>query len=115
MKDCGLCARAGLEPQPITEAGGATDRGTDDVRASSGARHLRRIEDEGPNHAVDPARVELGVVEVIGVIERDSLWLRDAGDDADLMPKAVELVDRVVAERIDEDVAGPTDEHVIGR
>ena len=31
------------------------------------------------------------------------------------MPLAVELVDRVVSERIDEDVAGATDDHVIGR
>ena len=43
------------------------------------------------------------------------MWLLDAGNDADLMPLAVELVDGVVAERVDEDVPAPTDEHVIGR
>src|SRR5439155_4318018 len=110
-----LQARPGLKSQPMSEAGGSTDHGTDAVRATSGARHLGWIEDEGPDHAVDAPDVELGVVEVIGIIERDSLWLLDAGDDADLMPLAVELVDRVVSERIDEDVAGATDDHVIGR
>src|SRR4029077_8111260 len=84
-------------------------------RAARGACHPGCVEDEGPDHAIDPAGVELSVGEVVGVIERDALWLLNAGDDADLMALRVELVDGVVAERVDEDVATPTNEHIIGR
>src|SRR6202165_1056745 len=91
------------------------DGRTDDVGASSGARHRGRIKDEGADDAIVSASIELGVVEVIGVIERDSQGLLNACDDADLMTLGVELVDGVVAERIDEDMAGATDKNVIGR
>ena len=80
-----------------------------------GACHLGRIEDKGPDDAIDAAGIELCVVQVVTVIECDALWLLNAGDDADLMALPVELVDGVVPERVDEDVPAPADKNIIGR
>src|SRR5713226_1069755 len=99
----------------MAESGGPTDDRTDDIAPPRGARDFRWIEDEAPNHAVDAAGIELGVVKVVSIVERDALGLLDAGENADLVALAIQLVDGVVPERVDKDVPASTDEHVIGR
>src|SRR5205823_2612449 len=91
------------------------DDRTDDVCPPSRARHLRRIEVKGSDDATNAAAVGLGVVNVVGRIQRNALRLLNAGDDAHLFPLGIELVNRVVAQGVDEDVSVPADQDIIRR
>ena len=62
-----------------------------------------------PHHARNPTFQEFGVVEVVRVVERNPLRLLDSGHDADLVALAIELMDRVVAKGVDEDVPASPD------